>query len=153
MIQNRNVFLYAQNAIDPIEQIDFSNSTILFSTNNLTSTDIAGYSPSGSGSFSEIGSGDFSGSGSGDGEFASYQPLTCSAPNGIKSEAITRKFRHLMQNIYKARLNIQKWGLSWDEPIVSNKKPTLIIDCVLSTLMSIFFRIIIFGCDHRKSLI
>ena len=153
MIQNRNVFLYAQNAIDPIEQIDFSNSTSLFSTNNLTSTDIAGYSPSGSGSFSEIGSGDFSGSGSGDGEFASYQPLTCSAPNGIKSEAITRKFRHLMQNIYKARLNIQKWGLSWDEPIVSNKKPTLIIDCVLSTLMSIFFRIIIFGCDHRKSLI
>ena len=87
MIQNRNVFLYAQNAIDPIEQIDFSNSTMLFSTNNLTS--IASYSPSGSGSFTEIGSGDFSGSGSGDGEFASYQPLTCTAPDGIKSEAIT----------------------------------------------------------------
>ena len=104
MIKNRNVFLYAQTAIDPNEQNDFSNSTILFSTNNLTSTDIAGYLPSGSG--------DFSGSGSGDGEFASYQPLTCSAPNGIKSEAITRKFRHLMQNIYKARLNIRTWGLS-----------------------------------------
>ena len=97
--------------MDPIEQIDLSNSTMLFSTNNFTSTDIsadmAGYSPSGSGSFSEIGSGDFSGSGSGDGEFASYQPLTCSAPDGIKSEAITRKFEHLMQNIYKARLNIR----------------------------------------------
>ena len=108
VIQNRNVFLYAQNAIDPIEQIDFSNSTMLFSSNNLTSTDIVGYSTSGSGSFSENGSGDFSGSGSGDGEFASYQPLTCSAPNGVKSEAITRKFRHLMQNIYKARFNIRK---------------------------------------------
>ena len=108
VIKNRNVFLYAQTTIDPFEQIDISNSTILFSTNNLTSTVIAGFSPSGSGSFSENGSGDFSGSGSGDGEFASYQPLTCSAPNGIKSEAITRKFRHLMQNIYKARLNIRK---------------------------------------------
>ena len=147
--------------MDPVEQIDFSNSTMLFSTNNFTSTDIsadmAGYSPSGSGSFSEIGSGDFSGSGSGDGEFTIYQPLTCSAPDGIKSEAITRKFEHLMQNIYKARLNIRTWGLSgrWSRRklIVSKSKPTLIIDCVLSTLMSIFFRIIIFGCDHRKSLI
>jgi len=96
--------------MDPVEQIDFSNSTMLLSANNLTS--IAGYSPSGSGSFSEIGSGDFSGSGSGDGEFTTYQPLTCSAPDGIKSEAITRKFEHLMQNIYKARLNIRTWGLS-----------------------------------------
>ena len=93
--------------MDTIEQIDYSNSTMLFSTNNFTSTDMASYSPSGSGSFTEIGSGDFSGSGSGDGEFANYQPLTCSAPDGIKSEAITRKFEHLMQNIYKARLNIR----------------------------------------------
>lgn len=65
--------------------------------------DISRCSTSGSCDFSGSGD-DFSGSGSGDGDYVGcYQPLTCSAHNGIKSEAIIRKFEHLMQNIYKAR--------------------------------------------------
>ena len=46
---------------------------------------------------------DYSGSGSGDGETDFKPVLYCSALDGIKSEAIIRKYVHLMENIYKNR--------------------------------------------------
>ena len=90
-------------AVDPVEEIIAANSTFLSGqSNNFTSLDITGCSVSGSGDVDDMG--DFSGSGSGDGEFTSYRPLTCSALDGIKSEAIMRKFKHLMEDIYKSRI-------------------------------------------------
>ena len=90
-------------AVDPFEEIIAANSTFHSGqSNNFTSLDITGCSVSGSGDVDDMG--DFSGSGSGDGEFTSYQPLTCSALDGIKSEAIMRKFKHLMEDIYKSRI-------------------------------------------------
>ena len=90
-------------AVDTVEEIIATNSTFLSGqSNNFTSLDITGCSVSGSGDVDDMG--DFSGSGSGDGEFTSYRPLTCSALDGIKSEAIMRKFKHLMEDIYKSRI-------------------------------------------------
>ena len=104
VIGNENVFNPAPQTMDSVQQITVPNSTFISGQSNFTSMEITGCSGSGSSDFSEIG--EFSGSGSGDGEYTSFQPLTCSAPCGIKSEAIYRKFKHLMQNIYKARIDM-----------------------------------------------
>jgi len=55
----------------------------------------------------------------------------CRSPNGTIVEAQLRKFRHLLENIYK---------------------PALIIGCVLSTTLCVFFRVVVLGCGHSHLL-
>ena len=53
--------------------------------------------------------------------------MRCDAPVTGMVEAQLRKFNHLLENIYK---------------------PALIIGCVLSTTLCVFFRVVILGCGH-----
>jgi len=55
------------------------------------------------------------------------ETVQCDWPDASMVEARLRKFRHLLENIYK---------------------PALIIGCVLSTTLCVFFRVVVLGCGH-----
>ena len=57
--------------------------------------------------------------------------MRCDNPVTGMVEAQLRKFNHLLENIYK---------------------PALIIGCVLSTTLCVFFRVVILGCGHSHLL-
>ena len=58
---------------------------------------------------------------------SSFGSPRCDRPITGMVEAQLRKFRHLLENIYK---------------------PALIIGCVLSTTLCVFFRVVVLGCGH-----
>ena len=95
LFRNPNIFPRASNSVEvlPTVPLEVPNSTQYGVIYNPTYDNVTFYDGSGGNDVSGSGSGDFD-------EY--YEPLYCSALNGIKSEAIVRKFAHLMQNIYKA---------------------------------------------------